>query len=202
MPNTFSAPNSLNTKSLNRELQDYAYKVEAIKRDTDELLERMTDAEFNWRPSEHSWSIAQCLVHLNLTNELYLAPMRQAIKEAKAQGLFADGPFKHSFFGNLFVRSIEPPPRMKFKVPARVLDPPPDQPLADVRSKYMKLQDEILMSMEEANGVHLAKVKVQSPFSKLIRLSLGQCFALLTAHERRHLWQARQVKSHPKFGLS
>ena len=39
----------------------------------------------------------------------------------------------------------------------------------------------------------------RSPVTKLLRLSLGQEFALLIAHEQRHLWQARQVRANPQF---
>ena len=35
--------------------------------------------------------------------------------------------------------------------------------------------------------------------SSLIKLSLGQSFALMTAHERRHLWQAAQVREAAGF---
>ncbi len=30
--------------------------------------------------------------------------------------------------------------------------------------------------------------------TSLMRMSLGQCFGLLAAHERRHLWQAARVR--------
>jgi hypothetical protein len=41
--------------------------------------------------------------------------------------------------------------------------------------------------------------RTASPFSKLLRFTLGQVFALNTAHGRRHLWQARQVRIDPGF---
>jgi hypothetical protein len=34
---------------------------------------------------------------------------------------------------------------------------------------------------------------VQSPASHWIKISLNSGFALMAAHERRHLWQARRV---------
>jgi hypothetical protein len=32
-----------------------------------------------------------------------------------------------------------------------------------------------------------------------LKFTLGQAFRLLAAHERRHLWQARNVRNAPNF---
>ncbi len=48
--------------------------------------------------------------------------------------------------------------------------------------------------MTRAEGIDLARVKVRSPVLWLLRLSLGQWFALIAGHQKRHLWQAGQVK--------
>ena len=45
----------------------------------------------------------------------------------------------------------------------------------------------------------LSKARVQSPASRWIRLDLGAGFALMAAHERRHLWQARRLTERPDF---
>jgi hypothetical protein len=42
-------------------------------------------------------------------------------------------------------------------------------------------------------------VKARSPVSKRIRFSLGAAFAAISAHQRRHLWQARQLRNDPAF---
>jgi len=38
-----------------------------------------------------------------------------------------------------------------------------------------------------------------SPGSRLLRMSLGDALALVLAHERRHLWQLRQLRADPAF---
>jgi hypothetical protein len=40
---------------------------------------------------------------------------------------------------------------------------------------------------------------VASPANRLLHISLGSGFALQIAHERRHLWQARQILSRADF---
>ena len=54
-------------------------------------------------------------------------------------------------------------------------------------------------SLRRADGLDLARVKVVSPFVRTMKLGLGPCFQFLLAHERRHLWQAWQVRNCDAF---
>jgi hypothetical protein len=51
----------------------------------------------------------------------------------------------------------------------------------------------------DAEGLDLARVKVPTPISRLLKLSLGMTLAQAAAHERRHLEQARRVRENPRF---
>ena len=184
--------------ALNSELEDYRQQLEATKQEAESLLAGLTEAQFNWRPEAGRWSIAECLAHLNTTNRLYAEAIDHSLERARARQLFSDGPFRYGFLGSWFVRSIEPPPRRRFKAP-KVFAPPPQQSRASVAAEFMKIHDEILKRLQHANGIDLVRARVISPVTSLFRLSLGQSFALIAAHNRRHLWQARQVKEHPDF---
>jgi hypothetical protein len=55
-----------------------------------------------------------------------------------------------------------------------------------------------------ARGLDLASVKCEFPtlpalLRPFVRMPLGARLNLLTAHDRRHLWQAEQVRNHPDF---
>jgi hypothetical protein len=47
--------------------------------------------------------------------------------------------------------------------------------------------------MDDAWGVDLGKARFSSPFLRVVRLSLGTGLSLLLAHNRRHVWLAREV---------
>jgi hypothetical protein len=66
-------------------------------------------------------------------------------------------------------------------------------------ANFLLTQEEIRKRIHAANGLHLSRAKVASAFIKSLKLGLGPCFAFLAAHERRHLWQAWQVRRHEKF---
>ena len=52
---------------------------------------------------------------------------------------------------------------------------------------------EMKTRLQEADGLHLARLRLTSPISSLVRFSLGQSFAVILAHDRRHLWHVDRI---------
>lgn len=181
------------------ELGEYARQLDAIREDARELTANLTNEQFNWRVAPGSWSIGECLAHLNLTGQMYLPRIERALRKARAENLTGTEPFRHGWLGNFFVRKLEPPVRrLRARAPHAVA-PPPEHLIETVVPAFISLQQELTNKLRAAEGLHLARIKIASPFTRLLKFTLGQSFALLTAHERRHLWQARQVREHPLF---
>jgi len=181
------------------ELEDYRRQFEAIKQDARELLNGLTDTQFNWRSAPGKWSIAECLAHLNVTGQVYLPLIERRVNQARAEKVLGRGPFRHGFLGNLFIRATEPPvKRIRVKAP-KIFAPQPEHMLAVIVPAFMSLQEYLLRQIRAADGLDLGRVKITSPVGRLLKLSLGQVFAFIAAHERRHLWQARQVRNDTNF---
>ncbi|MGE0130859.1 MAG: DinB family protein [Blastocatellales bacterium] len=180
------------------ELQKYYDQVEEIKLDAEDLVKGLNEAQFNWRLSPEKWSIGECLEHLNVTARLYWPIIAEAVNGARVNGWFSKGPYKRTWLGSLIICLTEPPVRMRFKAPRR-FRPPADMPMNQVLSQFMAFQGRLLDLIRDANGVDLGRPRIISPASKLVKITLGQSFGLMTAHERRHLWQARQVKDDMNF---
>ena len=68
------------------------------------------------------------------------------------------------------------------------------QPLTAIMPTFLHVQNMFQLQMQRADGLDLARVKVASPISRLLRMSLGAMFAQAAAHGRRHLEQARRVR--------
>ena len=181
-----------------KELEDYRRQFEAVTADARDLLAGLSGAQVNWRPTAAHWSIAECLDHLTVTNRELMGRIEAAVDDARSRGLTGRGPFRHGVIGNMIVRSMEPPAKMKFKAP-KIYKPRPDLPAEAVAREFFAAQEELLRLVAMADGVDLARVKITSPVTRLIKLSLGQAFGLVATHERRHLWQARQVKGAGAF---
>lgn len=194
-----SAPGPSVKQSLIEELRDYYEQLENIKEDVLELSAPLTDDQFNWRPSPKQWSISECLAHLNVVDGLDVPAVRDAIEAGRTAGLTGTGPFRYGFLSRSFVRLSEPPVKLRFKAP-KVYRPPSGEPKDKVVAEFIAIHDQLLELVSKSNGLDLARVKVGTQFPYL-KFSLGQRFALLTAHDRRHLRQAWEVRRQPGFPL-
>jgi hypothetical protein len=185
-------------EALAPELEGYRRQFEQAKEDARQLALALSGRAFNWRPSPGQWSISQCLLHLTSAGQGYLKAIDDSIAGGRAKGLTATGPFRHGLLARWVIRMTEPPVRRRFQAPRQIV-PIPDQPVTAVLPTFLHLQDELIQRVQQANGLDLARVKVASPWRKMLRFSLGASFEMIAAHQRRHFWQARQVRSHPNF---
>ena len=71
----------------------------------------------------------------------------------------------------------------------------PGSPLA----RFLALRHDHAERLRAADGLALDRVRVRSPFVPLVTVNLDTALRILTGHERRHLWQAQQVRAHPEF---
>jgi hypothetical protein len=187
-----------NAGPLSPELAEYLAQLAAVRSDATELLGGLSEVQLNWRPTPERWSIAQNLTHLVVIGRLYLPQLDDTIRRAREKGWRKPGPFEYGAVGRWVVAELEPPPRHRMRTP-RLFKPQPVQPLAHVRDDFLTLQGELEQRIHAANGLDLRRAKVATIISSLLRLPLGQAFQALLAHERRHLWHARNVRSAASF---
>lgn len=178
--------------ALAPEIDDYRLQFERLAREADALVSPLTDDQFNWRPVPGGWSVAECIDHLNVTARLYLPLIDEAIAEAIRRGLYGEGPFRHDLLGRLFVLSMEPPAKIKVKAPES-FRPGALRARSEIMAAFGAYQVQFVDRLRQANGLDLRRAKVHSPASPWVKVSLNSGFAVMAAHERRHLWQAQQV---------
>jgi len=183
-------------------LRRYLDELAAIRRDADALTAGISDAQFAWRPEPDRWSIGQIVSHLRATGGSYVASLRPALATARERGMTDRGDFRPGLIGGMMVRSMEPPPRMRFKAP-RIWRPAEGEGSRLDRERelagWRALHDDFEALIRAAVGLDLRRVRIASPAAKLMRISAGDALALLLAHERRHLWQMRGVREHAGF---
>jgi hypothetical protein len=63
-----------------------------------------------------------------------------------------------------------------------------------VREDFFTMQEALRARIRGANGLDLSLTKLRSPLASRLIVSLGAAFRIILAHERRHLWQARDVR--------
>lgn len=175
------------------ELEKYSQQIESIKNQAQDLTRDLNEAQFNWRPAPDHWSIEECLAHLTMVGQWEVRAIEQAIADGRARGLTGSGPFEYNGLDRLIVEMTQPPVRMRVPAPRRFV-PLHGQPVTAILPTFLHVQSQFLLQMERADGLDLRRVKVMTPISRFVRLSLGMMFAQAAAHEQRHMEQAWRVR--------
>jgi hypothetical protein len=158
------------------------------------LTEGLPPSAWGTQPAPGAWSIAECLMHLNITSERYVPLLDEGIRALRARGLLADGSLRRDLVGFALSWAMEPPVRARLKTlppfrPAQI------DPMHDVLERFDYLQGELLVRLERSAGLAIDRQRVVSAFNSRIRYNMYSAFCVLTAHQRRHLWQAERVRA-------
>ena len=165
--------------------------LEALDR-LHQLASRVPADRWARRADPRRWSVAECVVHLNLTSAGYLPLLEWAVAEARAIGGPAPDRHRHTPIGWLLWRSMGPPVRLRTRTIAAFV-PAATAPASELVAEFERHQEAQVALLRAADGLPLGRVMVISPFNARIRYTLYSCFAILARHQHRHLWQAEQV---------
>jgi len=176
---------------LSLELEDYARQIDSVIASAKALVDNHSQAELTQQTPAGGWSPAECVDHIATTLQAYLPALRTALNEGRKADLTGEGPFRYGFLARMFIWILEPPVRMRTKAPA-VFAPRPQPDPASALNALVTSHEELRGLLEKAQGLDLAAIRVVSPASEKVKLPVGAVFAVLTAHARRHLWQARR----------
>ena len=175
------------------ELAEYQRQFSANRHEALHICASLSNERFNLRPAPNAWSAGECLAHLNVSERAYIDRIAFAIKQGRQRGLVETGPHRYGVLVRWMIRTMEPPPRRRFKSPRRFTDTSAALKKDKVLADFTSMGEEWNACLLSAKGLHLARVKVRSPAVPLLRFSLGALFEMMAAHERRHLWQAKQA---------
>jgi hypothetical protein len=173
--------------------QQLRAQLDSIRSRTSELTSGLTPDQLTRRPSPSSWSITECLAHLNLTAAVVQPKVAAAIERARKNHLTGSGPFFPGALGRLLFWIAEPPPKFRMRAPKKILPAVAHAEPAQVASDFMKVQDLWEKLINDAEGLDQNRIKVAS-FPGLPRMRLSGIIPWMLAHQRRHLLQAENVK--------
>jgi len=181
---------------MHADIQSMLDQIEAIKTEGQAVTAGLTDDQLNWHPAEGSWSILDCLEHLNVAVTETLPAFDRSIADGRAKGQYSGGPFRYGWFARMIASSMEPPPRFRMRAPKLMrVAPATTRRSAEVLPEFVRVREQLAERVRQANGLDLAHVRLISPVNRLLRVPLGTYFNFILAHDRRHLWQARNVRT-------
>lgn len=172
-------------REIERELNDATARAWALVKTTDPRM-------FTVRPNPMSWSAAECLSHLSISSDMFLPVLRDALADGRKRNLMAKKPPKMDVLGRVLRWFLEPPIRQRMKTSAPFV-PKAVRAKAEAFGEFASLQEKIAELARSAAGLDLRKLKIVSPFDKRVKYNVYSAFLIITAHQRRHLWQAEQA---------
>lgn len=177
------------------ELQAVHDRLIANEHDAHALVAGLDDAAGEWRPAPDSWNVAECLDHLATTNRVYLAAMLEAATEARQAGRERRRSALPGVVGAWFVRTLEPPVKRRLRFRALSVVQPRESPsISDALAAFMASHPPVRAFLQAYADIDLAGVRFRNPFVRGVRFSLATGLHVIPAHERRHLWQAWNVR--------
>ncbi|HEV2130980.1 MAG TPA: DinB family protein [Longimicrobiaceae bacterium] len=179
-------------------IHDRLREVERVSEQARQLTSGLSAAQLRWTPPSGGWSIAQVFEHLVTAHTQYLEKMRPLIREARERGdRAARGEWRPSLAGGFLLRSVDP--KNERGGPSPRSWRPAAEPRTDAIEAFLRTQEELLDLLHRAEGLDLNRIRTSSPVSWLIRLNLGDCFAILAAHGQRHMRQVERIRANAAF---
>jgi hypothetical protein len=177
---------------------EYADLARAELGATDARLQALVSAlgprALGWKPPSGGWSIGQVLEHLVVSADADLGPMRRVMEQARAAP-GADPLWRASLMGGFLARALRAP--RKLPAPRRWVPSPTPRPQV-LDTFRARLRDTAAL-LERARPLEWNRVRLASPVTRLVRLNLGDCFAVTIAHAHRHVGQIERIRNSAGF---
>ena len=162
------------------------------------LTHGLSEAALNWQPNGgKSWSLAQCLDHLVIMNRIYVKALQDAVTSNEDQLEPRTVPIRPSgWFTRWFLSMEEPPPKLNLPAPRKIQ--PPSNLSPTVVEDFCAVQQQLAAFVREWGEADLGDLKLKDPLFPL-HLTADTTLLIVAAHNRRHLWQAANVRKSAGF---
>lgn len=163
-------------------------ELQTISADAQKVFGKLSAEQINWKPSETGWSVGQCFEHLIKTNELFYGELDKIAEGARKNSFLENYSPLSGFWANLLIGSLRKDSR-KFKAPTPKIVPPSeiDPNIIEIFAAH---QSELIGKIKRTESADWNKIKITSPFMKLMTYKLSDGFQVIVEHEKRHFRQA------------
>lgn len=157
------------------------------------LFLTLPEEKLQFKSSIKSWSIVECVEHLNLYAVFYNREIAKCIKSSTHK---LDTTFKSGFLGNKFANDMLPKQGMKKMNTFKSKNPIHSKLNAQkVLTNFITHQETLLDILALAKDSNLTKIKTATTLP-LLKLRLGDTFRFVINHNERHIAQAKNILQH------
>lgn len=151
----------------------------------------LSSDQLNWKPGEKSWSVAQCLDHLILTNEQFYPEFDKLAAGTRKNSFIENYSPLTGFFGRFLIKAVTEDSK-KAKAPSKSIVPPSELP-ADIVEKFATHISKVNEKIAACAGADRETTVVTSPFLFIMTYKLDDAYSVLVEHTKRHIRQAKRV---------
>lgn len=172
-------------------LIDLENRTKQLIQEAESFMEQSEEV-LNYKQDTSSWSILECLEHLNLYGRFYIPEISKRIQEGKRKSELV---FESGWLGNYFANSMLPKVKLNKMKTFQNMNPLNSKLDKTVIHEFVSQQAQILQLLEGARKISLNRTKTSISISKLIKLKLGDTFRFVIYHNQRHMGQALRLRS-------
>ena len=155
-----------------------------------ENFKKLTDIQLNFKPAPDSWSILECIEHLNRYGNFYLPEISKSLEKSTYK---KSEIFKSGFLGNYFAKSMLPKEKLNKMKTFKSMNPNNSDLNRSVLDTFINQQETTLQLLKKAKHTNLTKIKTGISITKWLKIRLGDTFRVLIYHNVRHIQQAEKV---------
>ncbi|WP_192822922.1 DinB family protein [Rufibacter sp. LB8] len=186
----------MNTNTLLTQLT--AQVQQGIATVTTEFLP-LDSAALNFKPHATSWSILECLEHLNRYSRFYLPYLEKAV--AAAPTLANPAPVRYSWLGKKSLDLVNPANGKKHKT-LKHMNPHNSLLNRAVITEFLQHQNTLLPLLGKAATADVNQKTIPVEFFKLLKMRTAEAFEFVVTHQNRHLAQAQRVQAQVQQPIS
>lgn len=146
----------------------------------------------NWKQDTESWSILECIEHLNLYGKFYLPQIENKIENSHTTRIEE---FRSGILGNYFSKSMLPKKRLDKMKTSKDKNPLHAKLDKSTIEYFINQQIKTIDLLDKSRNIDINKVKIETSISSFIKLKLGDTFLFLTNHIIRHLKQIETIEN-------
>ncbi|SKB36460.1 DinB superfamily protein [Sphingobacterium nematocida] len=176
----------MKASELINELIEQTEKHQAIV----EGFKKMNVAQLQYKQSPESWSILECIEHLNRYGDFYIPELSKRIEASKHK---QSTQFKPGILGDYFARIMLPREGGKKIKTFQSMDPRGSELEIDVLERFLGHISHLLLLLEKSRNTDLTKVKTAISITRWIKLRLGDTFRVVVYHNFRHIVQCQNI---------
>jgi hypothetical protein len=181
----------MNTNAFLQHLQTAVRRLHAT---VETELAPLPDAVLNAKLGPASWSVLECLEHLNRYSRYYNEALAKALQRPRPSKA-ASAEVGYTWLGRKSLDVVRPDNGKKSKT-VKHMNPGGSQLSRAVLEEFLQHQSQLLALLAAAHTADLNRKAVAVEFFRLLKLRTGEALEFVVLHEERHVQQAVRTARH------